>query len=803
MKQKLLTTLLLNFLIFFFNHQLILAQTEIQDDSFLLPISTFESSQITNVGSSIFSIEEIIERSPNLEYQKIEGDNTNLGFTKDNYWLRFSVKNNSSDKLNLFFETGRPITDIVEFHQILKDGSISTQLSGDLIPFSDRPIEHRKIIFPLELDPNSTSEFYIQYQSDGEVINLPLNLHSTNSLMIESYLEQFVFGVFYGILLLAGSVYMFFYFGINEKSFILYTLYVLSIGFLHFSLDGYFVQYISSNANWLSRNSILFAAAFSTLAFGRYSQVYLDVKSFNLNLHKAFNILHTIVFVFISAVIILGDYKHLYYPLVNFLGIILLVLIVTSVINSYIKKSGPDIFFSLGILSFFLGFIFFILNNFSLIPNSFITENSSKIGTGFEVIFLSLSMANRIRKLKSEKVRMQTIALQRSQESNEIKSFFLSNISHELRTPLNAVIGLSKSIQSYTNDDKINKDLEIIQFSSLELLTSIDSILDYSKIEKKELKLEKKQIDLPKIIKEIRTTAENQAKVKNLNFRYEEINQLPKYILGDKDRFKQILINVLNNAIKFTNTGEVKLTIKSETSKDNTLKLSINITDTGVGIVKEKLDRVFESFIQAQIDDKRKFGGFGLGLCIVKALIELHKGEINITSVPEKGTNVNLQMDFDVPQNTFESSFHLKEEDGEYDLLGKNILIVEDNPVNQLVMKSVLRKWKNTTFDIANHGIEAIQKLKNQKFDLILMDLQMPEMDGYEATIAIRTGASGFENKNIPIVAVTADATEKAKLKVKEVGMDEYTTKPIDMDELYLKVKKCFYLQNVDISNIV
>ncbi|MCH7412273.1 response regulator [Belliella sp. R4-6] len=779
------------------------AQKVFDDDNFLKPVSVFEFSEITNVGDEAYSIEDIIKSSPKLDFEKIEGKNTNLGFTKDNYWLKFSIKNSSNSNLSLFFETGRPITDIVELYQLAENNQISFQRSGDLVPFIERPLNHRKIIFPIDLPANSTQQFYIQYQSDGEVINLPLNFHSSNSLILQSYLDQFIFGIFYGILFLAGAIYLFFYFGIKEKSFLLYSAYVLSIALLHFSLDGYFIQYIAPNAGWISRNSILLAAALSTLAFGRYTQVYMNVKSFNLSIHKAYNVLHLITFLLIFAVIAFDEIKHLYYPIVNILGIILLILIVIALSNSYIKKSAPDVFFSLGILAFFIGFVFFILNNFSLVPNSFFTENSSKLGTGFEMIFLSLSMANRIRKLKSEKEEMQSTALVRSQESNDIKSFFLSNISHELRTPLNAVIGLSKSIQAYTNDEKITNDLEVIQYSSLGLLSAIDDILDYSKIEKRELKLEEKQFELPKLIQELRVSTENQAKGKNLNFIYEEINQVPKLVLGDKNRLRQILANLLNNAVKFTNLGEVKLSIKSEILNNKKFMLSINVSDTGVGINTNKLDRIFESFIQEQIDDKRKFGGFGLGLCIVKALVELNKGQIEISSRPGLGTEVQVKIEVKLPQiNSYEID-KLTHQSGTYDLGGKIILIVEDNPVNQLVMKSILKKWANTKFIIANHGLEAVEILNKEKIDLILMDLQMPEMDGYEATTAIRNGVCGEDNKNIPIIAVTADATEKAKNRVIEVGMDDYLTKPIDSEDLYSKIKKCFYLQNVDLSDVI
>ncbi|SNS14096.1 Signal transduction histidine kinase [Belliella buryatensis] len=778
------------------------SQFLIDQDTFLNPKSIYQKAQISNVGSENLKIEDFLEKQDSFDFKAISGPNTNLGFTKDNFWLKFKIQNTANKTLSLFFETGRPITDIIELHQIDQAGTIISQVTGDLLPFSEKPLSHRKMIFPIELEANQEYEFYVQYQSDGEVINLPLELHSANSLILTSYKEQLVFGLFYGILLLAGTIYLFFYFGIKEKSFLLYFTYVLSIALLHLSLDGYFFQYFTPDAGWISRNAVLLAAAFSTLAFGSYVQVYMKVSNFSPVLNKIYNSLHICVIALITAIFFIRSVVEFYYPLVNLFGILLLFLIIGTLIVSIRKNAAPDIFFSVGLFFFFAGFLVFILNNFSVIPNSFITENASKFGTGLEIIFLSLSMANRIRILKSEKEKMQGIALQRSQESNEIKSFFLSNISHELRTPLNAVIGLSKSIQESTEDQKIKSDLEVIQYSSLGLLSAIDDIFDYSKIEKKELKLEERQLEISKVIQELRTITDNQVKNKKLKFIYEEINQLPKYIIGDKARIRQIILNVLNNAVKFTQDGEVKLSINSVLQKNDTVNLNIIVQDTGVGIDKEKLDRIYESFIQEQIDDKRKFGGFGLGLCIVKALVELYEGKIEISSEQGKGTKVQIDLNFKVPSRDqkLPSSPLVN---GDYDLEGKHILIVEDNPVNQMVMKSILRKWKNTSFDIANHGLEALDKLKASHFDLILMDLQMPEMDGYEATEAIRKGEAGSKYQNIPIIAVTADATDKAKSKVKAVGMDDYMTKPVDKDELYTKIQHAFYLVKVDLSGVL
>ncbi|MCU0402296.1 MAG: ATP-binding protein [Algoriphagus sp.] len=770
-----------------------------QDAKETFPTSLHTQAQLWDTGKEFVPLEKLLSDPTLAVFQNLPNVNSNLGFTDHQFWVKFELKNTDSNAKSLYLETARPITDVADLY-FLENGEIKKiTRNGDLMPFGEREIKHRKLIFPITLLPNSTTQYFLHLQSDGEVINLPLTLHDGTSLIETTFTDQLVFGVFYGILILAALTYLFFYFGIKEKSFILYVAYVVSIGLLHSSLDGYFFQYLLGEPGWFADRSLLIFATISAILLNRYSQAFVQVKSFAKGLNLTINVINFGLILLLLGIILLDEGKPLYYPLVNALGFIGVLLAVASIVMSFVKKKPVDPFFALGFTSLTLGFIIFILNNFSLIENSFLTENAAKLGTGLEILFLSLSMANRIRILRNEKEKAQELALRRSEESNEIKSFFLSNVSHELRTPLNAILGLSQSIMKEIQDEKIKENLEVIKYSSVALLSSIDDILDYSKIEKGELNLEQKPFDFQKVINEIKVLAHQQSRDKGLKFSFEERVQLPKKLVGDAARLRQILMNVINNSIKFTPQGEVKLTISELQEIGGQIKLTFEITDTGVGIKKEKLDRIFESFIQEQIDDKRKFGGFGLGLCIVKALTQLYNGSVSIQSDLGKGTSVTISLNFGVVEESIQDL--VKTQSVEL-LTGKRILVVEDNPVNQLVIKSILRKWKGITFAFANHGLEGLEKLREDSFDLILMDLQMPEMDGYEATEAIRSGVVGIQNQQIPIIAVTADTTEKSKLKAKAVGMDDYMTKPVDADILLEKVLQALYLENVQLANL-
>jgi len=404
-----------------------------------------------------------------------------------------------------------------------------------------------------------------------------------------------------------------------------------------------------------------------------------------------------------------------------------------------------------------------------------------------EVIFLSLSMANLIRNLKDEREELQTIALQKSEEMNELKSYFLSNISHELRTPLNAILNTAKSMATDSKDEQIQNGSQIIKYSTYSLLNSVNDILDFSKIEKNEITLDITEFDLVKTVEHIATNFTREAKDKGLEFTFIKGDELPQLVKGDIARLNQILQNILSNALKFTQEGFVKFKLDAKKEKANKVIITFTISDTGVGISKEKINSIFDSFSQEGITNKRKFGGLGLGLYIVKHLIQLQNGKIKVDSTTGLGTVVTIDLTYETVEIKKETAAVTTATD--YDLNGKSILVVEDNAMNQMVIKMITKKWLNTTVDFANNGQEGVQKLMEKDYDIILMDLQMPVMDGYEATIAIRNGEAGEEKKSIPIIALTADVMETTKTRVIEIGMNKYLSKPVDKDTLFEIIK--------------
>lgn len=760
------------------------AQYQFRDGNLPKNISLYHYTTIADVGQQELKIADVVKKYTALYPSKLKTDNDDLGFTDHHFWAKFSLANTTNRPLEYYLETARPIIDLAEMYKVNSaTGQISKSISGDGLPFFERSFQDRKTIFKVELLPQEKADFYLHFKSDGETIKMPVTLRDAQSFVEETTIEEWVFGVFYGILLTAAILYLFFFVAMREKTFFYYSLYVIFIGLMQFALDGYFFKVITPQGGWLSMHAVLIFAMTAGILLGKYSEVFLKVKEHNHFLYRAFNVVYSMAGLLILVIVFVPPAFAVCYPLANVLGLFVLILIISAVAHMYWNSKPVDPFFSIGILFLIMGFGVFILNNFGQLPNNFFTQNSSKFGTGLEIIFLSLSMGNLIRELKNDKDEFNRLALIRLEEMNDLKSYFLSNISHELRTPLNAILNLTDSILKDSADEKIKQNCQVIKYSSHSLLSSVNDILDFSKIEKGELKLERVLFEPVKVLEHLKNNAAIRAKDQGLEFDFIKGENIPDHLLGDVTRLVQIVNNVLSNAIKFTSHGFVKFELDAEIKSKNIASLIITISDSGIGISKEKLHSIYESFSQSTIDNKRKFGGLGLGLFIVKNLVDLKGGTIKIDSLENVGTHCKIVVDYNIA--VVEKATPKVEENQIFDLGGKKILVVEDNAINQMVIKMIVKKWLNTEVKYANHGQEGIEMLQKESFDLILMDLQMPVMDGYEATIAIRAGEAGEKYKDIPIVAVTADVMETTKMRVKEIGMNHYLSKPVKNDILY------------------
>lgn len=382
------------------------------------------------------------------------------------------------------------------------------------------------------------------------------------------------------------------------------------------------------------------------------------------------------------------------------------------------------------------------------------------------------------KKIEAELIHAKELA----ENATKAKSEFLSMMSHEIRTPLNAIIGLTYLMQQEEQTPSVMENLKTLQFSAENLHLLINDILDFSKIEAGKVELEEMPFDLKLLISNIKRANQIRAEEKGNRIKLMLDDDIPNTLLGDSLRIGQVLANLVSNAVKFTQNGSVTIEVSVTSKDEKKARIFFSVKDTGIGIPPDKQKMIFERFTQASSETTRKFGGTGLGLVISKKLVELHGSYITLKSEASKGAEFSFTLELGI--GTALKQQISMAEDINVSLEGVKLLLVDDYPVNVKMASKFLEKWR-VTFDTAENGQIALDKFKENEYDLILMDLLMPEMDGYTAVEKIRETGS-----LVPIIALTASATLSNQDRAFSVGMNDYVTKPFNPKELHQKIAK-------------
>jgi len=377
-------------------------------------------------------------------------------------------------------------------------------------------------------------------------------------------------------------------------------------------------------------------------------------------------------------------------------------------------------------------------------------------------------------------------------QATEAKAKFLSSMSHEIRTPLHAIIGISQLLNENSFEGGQKENLKALKFSAENLLVMVSDVLDFSKIEANKVEFEEISFDFQELLENIKRTFQPKSKEKGLEWKVTFENDVPKTLIGDPGKLIQVLTNLVNNAIKFTNEGSVHLKVKVISQLESDVRLHFSIIDTGIGIPKDYQASILDPFSQANSNLRGEIGGTGLGLSIVKKLLENRGSTIQFQSMESEGSKFYFDLNFKVGDSSSQS---IKEYPTFRSLQGTKILLVEDNKINELLGVRLLESW-DVSVDVASTGVQAIDMVLINNYDIVLMDVLMPEMDGIEATKRIRK-LKGEKFKHLPIIALTAIATVETKEEILQSGMNDFISKPFNINDLYSKIENYLIKKNL------
>lgn len=707
------------------------------------------------------------------------------------FWIKTTIINHSSSEFlfnNWILELGSPRLPYVDFYVLSKYKQLFQFSGGDFFPFYHRYINHNNHVIPLTLYAGQEVDVYVRVWSYAP-ITIPIKLWDQTHFTENENSQALLNGMFYGIFGLVVLYNFFVFLSTRDRSFIYYNCMAGASMLCLASLDGNAYHYLWPNLSaWNSLSASIFTPI-SSIGSMLLANNFLNLQTKHPRLYQ-FNI----ALMVINGVLAISYFfisLRLTTPIVAYMAIFMMVYNLSMAIRLAFEGGRSNFFFLLSWCFPFISTVIYVLSELAILPQLEITRHAVKFGMAAQGLVFTYALADRINLLRRENTVLQKQALRSSLESNQLKDQFLSTISHEFRTPMNGVMGAVQLLRDENLSERGKDLLNIADDASKHMLSLIKSILDFVELESGRIRLKKEKIQWKEKWPLISNIYVKQCKSKNLNFHTDFKALENNTFFSDFDKLNYILDCLIGNAIKFTDQGTISIKGSLEATDDPAISLlTISVTDTGIGIEENKTEEIFDVLKQIDGSFRRRFGGLGIGLALSKRLAILMGGDITYES--EVGRGSCFQFKIRVNNEATETAPAQEEADVstlnfKKPLENFHVLVVDDNPVNLKVLTKMVDQLGYKTLT-ATDGSEAIKAVLENPVDIILMDCQMPVMDGFEATLKIRT--LNNQHAHIPIIAVTANVTEEDRQRCFDVGMDDFIGKPFKRETIAEKMKR-------------
>lgn len=729
--------------------------------------------------SNQLDIEAIKEKS----FEPVAKPEVSFGFKQPTCWFKFKLENLQPFPVKLVLSSNFNIFDQIDLFSFFGDQYIKTSI-GDTVDYSTRELQIRTLALPIDLPARSEMQFYLRAQTTGNFY-LPLQICTYNYFLSAGKQYENILGIGYGIVIGLFFYHLFLLFLTKEKVQLFYILYVGCTLLFFASQQGSLFQFWPHATQW--NNLSLYSFSFFALSSGLFfSRLFLNTKN-SPQIHKVLK--YSAIFLALAGIFHFLLPTALIASINSLLGLLLIISLFIIALQRYLEGFAEAKLFMIawGLL-LIIGATMIIMMNLGM-GNINVVMLLAQLAFASQQVLLSIGLAQRINSLKRDKEETEK-EISIAQAENKAKTDFLARMSHEIRTPMNAVLGVTQLLEKTSLTDVQQHYLDLLKSSGKLLISIINDILDYAKITSGGLSLENTIFNLPKLFISTQQILSTNVKNKNIELIFDIDDNLPQWVEGDPTRLQQILFNLLSNALKFTQKGSVRLEVRQlfQINKDHS-QLQITIVDTGIGLSSEQLRNLFSAFHQADASITRKYGGTGLGLAISKQLIDLMRGSINVQSTLHKGTTFIILLPVSIAKEPPMTTSPMLPALAWGDFSQLRVLLVEDNSINQLIISSLLNQLRIEP-QLANNGAEAIELISqhHEHLDVVLMDCEMPILDGLEATRKIREWEKVHEKPHLPIIALTAHALPEYKERCLAVGMNDYLSKPLLLDQLMSKL---------------